>query len=59
MMTEAGRKKLDDLRVEQLDLFEDRRLPWEGRSPRVLTRAFQKFSFRLETATIEEGGDDE
>ena len=42
MMTPAGRIALDVLR--RLDVSEENsELPWGGRSPRVLTRAYQKF----------------
>ncbi len=40
-MTAAGRKALDELRQsEGLDAS----LPWGGRSPRCLTRAYERFS---------------
>ena len=42
-MTDAGRRKLDALRVEELL---DDSAPWGGRSSRVLTRAYEQF--RLE-----------
>ncbi len=43
MMTGAGRRLLDQLRL----LRGDKKLPWDGRSPRCLTRAHQ--TFRLES----------
>jgi len=48
MMTDAGRAALDKHRIEQ---GLDPKLPWGGRSPRVLTRAYERF-------TLEPLGDD-
>ena len=45
-MTREGLRFLDELRVEDPQL----ELPWEGRSPRVLTQAYQKFTLSRETA---------
>ena len=48
-MTDAGRAKLDKLRVRagpQLDL------PWGGRSPRVLTKAYERFTLKREQTTV-------
>ncbi len=47
MMTGAGRKKLDKLRQElgQLELPLE---PWGGRSPRCLTRAYEKFTLEAQ-----------
>ncbi len=43
-MTDEGRRKLDELRIQQgLDPGE----PWGGRSPRVLTRAHQEIRLSL------------
>ena len=47
---------LDGLRVEQ---GFDPDLPWGGRSPRHLTEAYQRFSFRLEAATLDEFFDED
>ncbi len=47
-MSKRGREVLDELRVSQ-GLDPD--LPWGGRSPRVLTRAYREFS-------LEPRGDD-
>jgi len=38
MITEAGRRKLDELRLAD-PIAEQRLLPWGGRSPRELTQA--------------------
>ncbi len=46
-LTPAGRARLDELRVSQ---GLDPSLPWGGRSPRVLTRAYERFTLRGETA---------
>jgi len=40
MMTPAGRRILDELRQEVRVEY----LPWGGRSPRVLTRAYKRFT---------------
>jgi len=40
MMSPRGRAVLDELRVKQ---GLDSKLPWGGRSPRVLTRAYKRF----------------
>ncbi len=42
-MTREGRAVLDRLRVEQ---GLDPSLPWGGRSPRCLTRAYERFTFK-------------
>ncbi len=52
-MTPEGRAVLDALRQEVPVKY----LPWGGRSPRVLTKAYQRFTLRDATATIEEIGD--
>ncbi len=49
-MTDAGRARLDALRVQALDP----RLPWGGRSPRVLTRAYKKFTLRCDATPLDE-----
>ena len=51
MMTHAGVKKLDDLRVRG---GLRSKIPWGGRSPRVLTAAWERFRFVRETATLDE-----
>ena len=43
-MTEAGRRKLDELRKDQIDPQQQLLLPWGGRSPRALTRAAKLFN---------------
>ncbi len=43
MLTPTGRAVLDGLRVSQ---GLDPELPWGGRSPRVLTRAYERFTLR-------------
>ena len=53
-MSRAGREKLDRLRQEA---GLDPRLPWGGRSPRVLTQAHQRFTLRQETAPVDELSD--
>jgi len=50
-MRDAGRAALDQLRISQ-GLDPD--LPWGGRSPRVLTEAWNRFRFVRETATLDE-----
>jgi len=52
-MTDAGRAALDKLRQEA----PDESLPWGGRSPRVLTKAYKRFTLRDETTTVDECGD--
>jgi len=52
-MTPAGLEALDQLRLEQ-HLPDSDQLPWGGRSPRVLTRAWNRFRFVRETATLDE-----
>ena len=42
-VTAAGRAVLDELRVEQ---GLDPKLPWGGRSPRVLTEAYERFTLK-------------
>jgi len=55
-MTDAGRAWLDAKRVadstdpRQLEL----NLPWGGRSPRVLTRAYERFTLRREALPLDE-----
>jgi len=51
MMTPQGRAKLDELKVSQ---GLDPQLPWGGRSPRVLTEAYQKYTLRHEAAPLDE-----
>ncbi len=53
MMTDAGREELDRLRVEdpRSDQLE---LPWGGRSPRVLTRAYERFTLRRQASPLDE-----
>ena len=55
MMTPEGRAVLDKLRQES----PDESLPWGGRSPRVLTEAYQRFSLSHEAATLDEFFDDQ
>jgi len=43
MMTQAGREWLDRERVADPDPAQIE-LPWGGRSPRVLTKAYQRFT---------------
>ncbi len=50
-LTPAGRAALDKLRVEQ---GLDPKLPWGGRSPRVLTEAHIRFSLGHEAATLDD-----
>ncbi len=50
-MTSKGLAVLDKLRLKQGLQLE---LPWGGRSPRVLTRAWERFRFVRETATLDE-----
>ena len=52
-MTPAGRAKLDGLRVADPQLH----LPWGGRSPRHLTDAYQRFSLKPGTSSVDEFGD--
>jgi len=49
-MTAAGRKLLELARIADPRPDE----PWGGRSPRTLTKAFKRFSFSLEAATLDE-----
>jgi len=49
-MTDAGRAALDKLRLEK----PAEELPWGGRSPRVLTRAYERFILRREAAPLDE-----
>ena len=51
MMTRAGVEKLDELRVRG---GLRPKIPWGGRSPRVLTAAWGRFRFVRETATVDE-----
>ncbi len=56
-ITRAGTAALDELRQEA---GLDESLPWGGRSPRVLTKAYQRFTLRREAAPLdEEAGLDE
>jgi len=55
VLTRAGQRKLDELRVEDTDP----KKPWGGRSPRVLTRAHERFILRHEAAPLDEGFGDE
>jgi len=58
MMTSEGRRALDELR--QAD--EDPRqlsLPWGGRSPRCLTKAYARFSLPARAATLDEFFDED
>ena len=55
-MTREGRAVLDELRVRG---GLDPRLPWGGRSPRVLTRAYAQFILRREVAPLDEFFDEE
>ena len=50
-ITHHGLRRLDSLRRSQ-GLDPD--LPWGGRSPRLLTRAWEFFRFVRETATLDE-----
>ena len=50
-MTREGIAALDALRQEQ---GLDEKLPWGGRSPRVLTRAWNLFTLGRETTTVVE-----
>jgi hypothetical protein len=50
MMTPEGRARLDELRQEA----SDNSLPWGGRSPRVLTKAYERFTLRREAAPLDE-----
>ena len=50
MMTPEGRARLDELRQEA----PDNSLPWGGRSPRVLTKAYERFTLRREAAPLDE-----
>ena len=47
MMTPAGRKLLDELRQAEADPLQ-LSLPWGGRSPRVLTRSYQRFTLEAQ-----------
>ena len=50
-MTRAGVAALDKARVKQgLDPTQ----PWGGRSPRVLTRAYIRFTLGRQTTTLDE-----
>ena len=49
-MTKAGRRILEEMRVHGSQL----ELPWGGRSPRTLTRAFELFSLSQERTTVNE-----
>ena len=55
-LTPDGEKMLDELRVKQ---GLDPKFPWGGRSPRVLTRAYKRFTLGLEGASLEEGSENE
>jgi len=57
MMTAAGRKALEELRkAEELGQLE---LPWEGRSPRDLTRAAAQFRLKAQDDDVEALSEDE
>ena len=59
-MTRRGMELLDRLRQQDAVAgMVDPRLPWGGRSPRVLTRAWQKYNFSTAAATLDEECDDE
>ena len=51
MMTREGRAVFDELRIRQ---GLDPRLPWGGRSPRSLTKAYARFSLRHEALPLDE-----
>ncbi len=53
-MTKAGRRELEGLRVADPLQLE---LPWGGRSPRTLTKAYDRFTLRRKTSTVEEVDD--
>ncbi len=53
-ITRAGTAALDELRQEA---GLDESLPWGGRSPRVLTKAYQRFTLRREAAPLDEEAD--
>ncbi len=55
MMTEEGRLFLDKCR---LDSGLDPTLPWGGRSPRVLTRAHERFRLKPSGDAATDFGDD-
>jgi len=57
LLTRAGEKMLDELRVK--DRFPDPKLPWGGRSPRVLTKAYKRFRLHLREGDIKEDFDNE
>lgn len=59
MMTEAGRALLDDLRQSDPKDPRQLELPWEGRSPRSLTRGAKLGRLLRETATLDEFFDEE
>ncbi len=52
MMTREGRAVLDELRRRG---GLDENLPWGGRSPRVLTKAYERFTLRREDAELSDG----
>ena len=56
MMTPAGRAYLDAMRLGQVP---ESRLPWGGRSPRVLTKAYKRFSLRQEALPLDESREEE
>ncbi len=60
MMTAAGRLALDGYRQLELELIDevDRRVPWGGRSPRVLTKAHQTFRLQPRGEDADPGPDD-
>ncbi len=55
-MTPEGRRALDKLRLNQGLQHE---LPWGGRSPRALTKAYERFTLRQEALPLDELGDEE
>ena len=50
MLTPEGRARLDELRQEA----PDNSLPWAGRSPRVLTKAYERFTLRRDASPLDE-----
>ncbi len=51
MMTREGRAILDAMRLES---GLDPELPWGGRSPRALTKAYEKFTLRRDASPLDE-----
>ena len=50
MMTPEGLARLDEYRRSALDPS----LPWGGRSPRVLTRAYERFTLRERAVRLDD-----